>query len=124
PSGQSVVGRHGYRADADAPLRELNPLEYDLLLVPGGDSPERLRLREEAVDVARTFMEEGRRVAALSKGTQLLISAGALQGRLVTAAPGIRDDLRAAAADYRDESVVVDGNLITGRGAGDLPEFC
>src|SRR5262249_44032218 len=64
PSGQSVVGRHGYRADADTPLRELNPLEYDLLLVPGGDSPERLRLREEAVDVARTFMEEGRRVAA------------------------------------------------------------
>ena len=124
PGGHAATGQHGYRVEADTPIRELNPSEYDLLLVPGGAAPERLRLREEAVDVARTFMEEGRRVAVLSRGPQLLLSAGALQGRQLTSAPAIRDDLRAADASYRDASVVIDGNLISGRGADDLPEFC
>src|SRR5215813_7843576 len=81
PGGQAVTGQHGYRVEVDTPIHELNPSEYDLLLIPGGASPERLRLREEAVDVARTFMEEDRRVATLGHGPQLLISAGALSGR-------------------------------------------
>ncbi len=75
------------------------------------------------MDVARTFMQEGMRVAAIGHGAQLLISAGALDGRRVTCAPGIRDDVRAAGASYRDEAVVIDGNLITCRGADDLPAF-
>jgi protease I len=124
PGGQRVTGLHGYRVEADTPIREVNPAEYDLLLVPGGQSPERLRLREEAVDVARTFMGEDRPVAAIGHGPQLLISAGSLSGRQATAAPGIRDDLRAADARYRDEAVVLEGNLLTGRGTEDLPDFC
>ena len=60
---------------------------------------------------------------AIGHGAQLLISAGALDGRRVTCSPGIRDDVRAAGAGYRDEAVVLDGNLLTGRGADDLPEF-
>ncbi|HJZ94205.1 MAG TPA: DJ-1/PfpI family protein, partial [Gemmataceae bacterium] len=77
------------------------------------------------VDVARTFMQDGTmRVAAIGHGAQLLISAMALDGRVVTCDPGIRDDVRAAGAIYRDEAVVRDGNLLTGRGLDDLPEFC
>jgi protease I len=124
PGGRDVVGAHGYRVPADTPIREVNPAEYDLLLIPGGQSPERLRLREEAVDVARTFMDEDRPVAAISHGPQLLLSAGSLSGRQATSAPGIRDDLRAADARYRDDAVVLDGHLLTGRGSEDLPEFC
>jgi protease I len=124
PSGQPATGLHGYRVEADSPIRELNPSEYDLLVIPGGAAAERLRLREEAVDVARTFMEEARWVAAVGRGPQLLISAGALNGRSATCAAAIRDDLRAAGATYRDEGVVVDGNLVTGRGTDDLPAFC
>jgi protease I len=124
PEGKPVTGLHGYRVKPDMPIRELNPAEYDVLVIPGGNAPGRLRLREEAVDVARTFMEEDRRVATLCHGPQLLISAGALSGRAVTCAPAIRDDVRAAGAAYRDEPVVNDGNLLTGRGGDDLPEFC
>jgi protease I len=87
-------------------------------------APERLRLREEAVDIARTFMEEDRRVATIGRGAQLLISAGALNGRQATGLAAIRDDLRAAGAVYRDEPVVVDNNLITARDIDDLAEFC
>jgi protease I len=124
PTGHAVTGKHGYVVETDMPIREVNPAEYDLLLIPGGRAPEALRLREEAVDVTRTFIEEDRRIATICHGPQLLISAGALNGRRVACAPGIRDDVRAAGANYRDEAVVVDGNLLTSRGPDDLPQFC
>jgi protease I len=121
PGGQAVRGQHGYVVEPDMPIRELNPAEYELLILPGGPAVEKLRLREEAVDVVRTFLEDERRVVAIGHGAQLLISAGVLGGKRTTCSAGIRDDVRAAGADYRDEAVVVDGTLITVRGADDLP---
>jgi protease I len=123
-SGQPLTGLHGYKVEPDMPIHELNPSEYDVLVVPGGGSPERLRQREEAVDVARTFMEEDRIVAIIGHGAQLLISAGAVDGRPLTCAPGIRDDVRAAGGIYREEGVVAAGNLVSARGNDDLPYFC
>ena len=123
PGGQPVRGRHGYVVEPDMPIRELNPAEYDLLVLPGGPAVEKLRLREEAVDVVRTFMEEERRVVAIGHGAQLLISAGVLGGKRTTCSAGIRDDVRAAGGDYSDEAVVVDGQLVTVRGADDLPQL-
>jgi protease I len=124
PGALKITGQNGYKVEPDMPIRELNPGEYDLLLIPGGSSPERLRLREEAVDVARTFMDEDRRVAVLGRGIQLLISAGALNGRRATCTPALRDDLRAAGGSYSDEAVVADGNLLSCRGGDGLPGFC
>ena len=121
---QPATGLHGYAVEPDMPIPELNPSEYDVLVIPGGRAPERLRLREEAVDLARTFAQDGSLVAAIGHGPQLLSSAGALDGKSVTCDPGIRDDMRAAAGAYRDEAVVVDGPLITARGNDELPEFC
>ena len=74
------------------------PIAVYLLVLPGGGAPSRLRIREVAVGIARTFMEDGRRVAAICHGPQLLISAGSLDGRIVTCAPSIRDDVRFAGA--------------------------
>ena len=119
-----VTGLHGYVVDPDMPVPEVNPSDYDALVIPGGRAPERLRLREEAVDLARTFAQDGLLVAAIGHGPQLLLSAGALDGKSATCDPGIRDDVRAVAAAYRDEAVVVDGPLITARGNDDLPDFC
>ena len=123
PFLHAVTGVHGYAVEPDAAIHEVNPAEFDLLLIPDGPAAERLRLREEAVDVARTFVEDGRKVAAIGHGLQLLISAGVLDGRRVTCAPGIRDDVRAAGAVYTDEAAVADGLLLTGRGPDDLPAF-
>lgn len=123
PRMHVLTGEHGYRVEPDTTIHEVNPAEFDLLLIPDGSCGERLRVREEAVDVARTFMQEGMRVATIGHGAQLLISAGSLDGRRVTCSPGIRDDVRAAGALYRDEGVVLDGNLLTSRGPDDLPTF-
>lgn len=116
-----LKGEHGYLVEPDITIHQVNPADYDLLVIPDGGCGERLRVREEAVDVARTFMQDGSPVAAVGHGAQLLISAGSLDGRRVTCSPGIRDDVRAAGASYRDEAVVIDGNLITCRGVEDLP---
>jgi protease I len=123
PRMHILTGLHGYQVEPDTTIHEVNPADFDLLLIPDGVAVERLRVREEAVDVARTFMQESMRVAAIGHGTQLLISAGALEGRRVTCSAGIRDDVRATGAVYRDEAVVIDGNLLTGRGREDLPQF-
>jgi len=124
PLMHALTGQHGYRIEPDHPLRDVPPDDYDLLLIPDGRATEALRLRNEAVDLARTFMESGRWVAAIGHGPQVLMSAGAIDGRTVTCSPGIRDDVRNAGAEYRDESTILDGNLLTARGADDLPEFC
>lgn len=124
PSLIPVVGQHGYRVKPDLAIQDVDTDEFDLLVLPGGAAPEKLRLLGEAVDVARTMTEVGRVVAAVGHGPQLLISAGAVDGRTVTCSPGIRDDVRAAGASYRDESTILDGSLLTARGADDLPEFC
>jgi protease I len=124
PLMHALTGVHGYRIEPDVRIHEVNPAEYDLLVIPDGSTVEKLRQREAAVDVTRTFVQDGSRVAAIGHGAQLLISAGVLDGRTVTCDPGIRDDVRAAGATFRDEAVVRDGNLISCRGADDLPAFC
>ncbi len=123
PGASAVNGLHGYRVEPDMPIRELNPSEYDLLIVPGGGSPEKLRQREDAVDVTRTFVEEDRLVAIIGHGAQLLISSGVIDGRALTCSPGIRDDVRAAGGNYREEGVVRSGNLLSCRQSDDLPRF-
>ncbi len=120
----AAAGEHGYRVEPDLRLHEVVPAEFDLLVIPDGRAVERLRVRAEAVDVVRTFLEDGRPVAAIGHGPHLLLSAGVLDGRTVTCSPAIRDDVRAAGAVYRDEAVVQDGLLLTGRGPDDLPAFC
>jgi protease I len=124
PQGTSVTGLRQCVVATHTPIREVNPTEYELLVIPGGYSPEKLRLREEAVDTTRTFMDEDRRVVIVGHAAQLLITAGSINGRRLTASREIRDDIRAAGGLYRDEAVVVDGALISGRGTEELPELC
>ncbi len=117
-------GLHGYAVEPDMTIPELSPNDYDLLIVPGGRSPEHLRVDEEAVNLVRMFAQDGGIVAAIGHGTQLLISAGILSNKQATGDIGIRDDIRNCDAQYSDEPVVVDGNVITARGNPDLPVFC
>jgi len=70
------------------------------------------------------MLEAGKTVAAICHGIQTLISADVLKGRKVTCWPAIRDDAKAAGAEYVDQEVVVDGNLVTSRRPDDLPAFC
>ncbi len=117
---KELTGKHGYTVKVDKLLEEVKPEDYDALVLPGGRGPERIRIYERAVSIVKHFFEKGKPVAAICHGPQLLISARVTEGRKLTSYPGIKDDLIVAGANWLDEEVVVDGNLVTSRVPSDL----
>jgi len=105
-------------------LDEIDPKEFDALIIPGGFSPDRLRVIPEVLKLVREFHEEGKLIAAICHGPQVLISAGIVKDRRMTCYEAVKDDLVNAGAIYVDEPAVKDGNIITARVPDDLPEFC
>lgn len=124
PDGQKVMGEHGYSLEATLSFADANADDYDLLFLPGGKGPEKVRLEPEAVEITRQMFEADKIVTAICHGPQILISADVVRGKRATCWPALRDDLKAAGADYVDREVVADGNLITSRWPPDLPAFC
>ena len=124
PDGKKVVGKHGYDFEPSLSIADADAADYDLLVLPGGRGPEIVRLDPKAVEIARRMFQADKTVAAVCHGVQILISADLVRGKRATCWKGIRDDLKAAGAEYLDQEVVVDGNLITSRSPDDLPAFC
>jgi protease I len=117
-------GKYGRQTvEVERAVKELDAGEFDLLVIPGGAAPETLRLDEDVLAFARSFLDEGKPVAAICHGPQVLISARVLPGRTVTCYAGIRDDVQMAGARYVDKTVQVDGNLVTSRKPSDIPAF-
>lgn len=123
-SGETVKGKK-----KDTPVMIEKSVEdvsvdnFDALLIPGGYSPDRLRADDRAVQFAKNFFESGKPVFAICHGPQLLITADVLRGRKVTGWKSIVQDIKNAGANFLDQEVVVDGNLISSRHPGDLPAF-
>jgi protease I len=80
-------------------------------------------MRHAMVDLTRAMAADGKPVAAICHGPQLMISAGVLRGRTVTCWPSIAIDVTNAGGLYVDRPVVHDGNLITSRKPDDVPQF-
>ncbi|MGK2910000.1 MAG: type 1 glutamine amidotransferase domain-containing protein [Sphingobium sp.] len=108
----------------DLTLDDVDPSDYDVLLLPGGvANPDSLRMEEKAIDIIESFMDDGKIVAAICHAPWLLAEADVIDGRTVTSWPSVRTDLFNAGANVVDQEVVVDGNLITSRKPGDIPAF-
>jgi protease I len=108
----------------DMTLDDVDPDQYDALILPGGvANPDTLRMNETAIDIVESFMESGKTVAAICHGPWLLAEADVLEGRTVTGWPSVRTDLFNAGANVVDQEVAVDGNLITSRKPDDIPAF-
>lgn len=121
--GHQFHGKHGKTLIADLTLRDVNPDEYGLLVLPGGKAPATLRRDEHALHVAREFFKHNKPVAAICHGPQILVSARLLERRRATCYKSVAQELKDNGALYEDSAVVVDGNLVTSRDPGDLPEF-
>lgn len=115
-----IKGKKGDKETPDATFADVDPGHFDMLVIPGGGSPENLRIDDQAVAFTREFVQSGKPVGAICHGAQLLISAEVVKDRTITAVNKIRDDLKNAGAKYVDEALVVDENLITSRTPGDL----
>jgi protease I len=123
-AGKTVEGKkNGTQVKIDKAVGEVSVEDFDALLIPGGYSPDKLRAHEEPVQFAREFVESGKPVFAICHAGQLLITARVLEGRRFTGWKSIVQDIKNAGATYLDQEVVVDGNLVSSRGPGDIPAF-
>lgn len=118
-NGNDAVGRSGVRIEADASLAEVDAGRFDLLLLPGGPGVGELRRDGRASALARDFASAGKTVAAICAAPLVLSDAALLDQRRFTAHMSVREFL----SDTLDDRVVVDGNLITSRGAGTAIDF-
>lgn len=118
---------HGYKCKvttrAERAIDDVKPGDYEGLLIPGGHSPDTLRADERFVSFVRAFDQTKRPLAAVCHGPQLLITAGLVKGRTLTAWQTIQEDLRQIGANVQNEQVVVDDNWITSRKPADLEAF-
>jgi protease I len=124
-SGRLPVFRskHGYEVKVDLGATEADANNYDAVIIPGGYAPDKLRRYPAINEFVKAMNAESKVVAAICHAGSVLVSASVLKGRKMTCFVSIKDDVMNAGARYKDEPVVVDGNLITSRSPADLPDF-
>ena len=115
--------RHKTEITPDTTADKIAVGEIDAVIVPGGYAPDKMRLHQSMIDLVKKAFNAGKIVAAVCHGPQLLISADLVRGRRLTSWPSVAVDLRNAGANWVDEPLVRDGNLITSRKPADLPMF-
>lgn len=120
---KTYKGKNGYPADSDISFSDVNPEDYDALLIPGGFAPDKLRRYPEVLKFVQHFDREKKVIGHICHAGWVLASADVLKGVKVTSTPAIKDDLTNAGADWVNQEVVVDGHIISSRKPGDLPAY-
>lgn len=126
PEKKEYFGKHGYPLQADSSVADakIKDQTFDVIVIPGGWAPDRLRRNKDVLELVRRHCQAKKTVAAICHGPSVLASAGVLKGRTLTSFDAIKDDVTNAGGTYVDRDVVVDGNLVTSRKPEDLPAFC
>ncbi|MGB3293207.1 MAG: type 1 glutamine amidotransferase domain-containing protein [Phormidesmis sp.] len=127
-SGEIQGMNHADKGDkfpVDKILSEVEPADYDALVLPGGvHNPDTLRTKPEAVKFVKAFFDQSKPVAAICHGPWTLVEADVVKGRTLTSWPSLQTDIRNAGGTWVDEEVHVDNGLITSRNPDDLDAFC
>jgi protease I len=113
---QTYSEKRGHDFALNATFADTNPGDYDALAIAGGRAPEYLRLDPAVLDLVRHFFAEGKPVAAICHGPQILCAADVIKGRKVSAYPAVAPEVRLAGAEYADipiDGAITDGNLVT-----------
>ncbi|MBK9284217.1 MAG: type 1 glutamine amidotransferase [Sphingobacteriaceae bacterium] len=112
--GIDIIAKHGLPIKVNNDIKKIKASDYDLLVVPGGlESPDRLRQIPEMLSFIQEMNKAGKVISSVCHGPWVLISAGIVKGKNMTCYAGCKDDLINAGANYKDVSVVSDGNIVT-----------
>ncbi|NDL60913.1 type 1 glutamine amidotransferase domain-containing protein [Phytoactinopolyspora mesophila] len=122
-AGKEITGKKGSKVTVEKGSTDVSADEFDAVVVPGGYSPDKVRTDANLVSLVRQAYEDGKPVAAICHAGWMLAEADILRGKTVTSYHSIRTDLINAGANWVDEELVTDGNLITSRTPKDLPAF-
>ena len=107
----------------DVAIGDVSPDGFDALVIPGGYSPDKIRTDADMVAFTKSVFHADKPIAAICHAGWMLAEADILRGRTVTSWPSIKTDLINAGAEWVDQEVVEDGNLITSRKPDDLEAF-
>ena len=120
---ETVKGAHDIIVITDKKIDELKEVDsYDGVVIPGGmPGASNLRNDNKVIEIIRTMNDSGKLVASICAGPMVLERAGVIKGKKVTSYPGYEDVLKDSI--YQEESVVIDGNIITSRGPSLAVEF-
>ncbi len=113
---QTYSEKRGHSFALNATFADIDPADYDALVIPGGRAPEYLRLDADVIAAVKHFFEAGKPVAAICHGAQLLAAARVIEGRTVSAYPACRPEVELAGGTYAEiaiDAAVTDGNLVT-----------
>lgn len=122
-AGKTYPSKLGYPAKSDKAAESVSADDFDILIIPGGYSPDHMRRCEAMIRLTRTMAEQGKVIGSICHGPWLLCSTPALRGKTVTCFFAIKDDVINAGGKYVDAEVIRDGNLVTSRKPDDLPAF-
>jgi protease I len=121
--GNVVKSKHGYPIKVDKKAKDVDPEDFDGVIIPGGYAPDTIRRCNNTLKFVKTLDKNNKLVAAICHGGWVLASADVVDGKTLTSTPAIKDDLINAGAVWVDEEVVVDEKLVTSRSPKDLPAF-
>ena len=122
--GQTVEGKEGKtKVIVDKSAGDVSVNDFDAIFIPGGCSPDKLRENKNIVGFVKEFVESDKPVFAICHVPQLLITAQVIEGRRVAGWKSIVQDIKNAGAEFVNDEVVEDGNLVSSRGPDDIPAF-
>jgi protease I len=125
---QTYSEKPGHNFALTASFDEIDPNAYDALVIPGGRSPEYIRLNPRVIEIVRAFAAADKPIAAVCHGQQVLVAAGVVENRLCTAYPAVRPDIERAGGKWGEvndtfSNAYVDGNLVTAAAWPGHPEW-
>lgn len=123
-AGVIYNAKHGYPAKSEVGVDDLDPANLDVLIIPGGYAPDHMRRHQSMVELVRKAFDNSAVVGFICHGGWLAVSAGIVSGKRCTSFFAIKDDMVNAGAQWYNEEVVQDGNLVSSRTPKDLPAFC
>jgi 4-methyl-5(b-hydroxyethyl)-thiazole monophosphate biosynthesis len=117
-----ITGSHEITVRPDKTLDEILPEAFDMVVLPGGlPGTDHLREDPRVLAFVQAMARAGKHTCAICAAPTVLEAAGVTAGRAVTSHPVVQEALKGL--DYREERVVVDGTVVTSRGAGTAMEF-
>lgn len=120
---ESYGSKEGYPVKADVSVENVKAEDFSGIIIPGGFAPDFMRRNPKMAQLVKAIHDQGKVVGSICHGGWMLVSAGILKNRKATSFFAIKDDLIAAGANWVDQEVVVDKNLVTSRKPDDLTAF-
>jgi protease I len=123
PGFDAFTEKAGYLVPVNLSFAEVNPADYDALVLPGGRAPAYIRNNDAVRAIVRHFVQNNKPIGSICHGLQVLMAVNAVRGREVTTYPELITDVEHAGGTFVDRDVVVDGNIVSSRAWPDLPAF-